>query len=90
MANNALRLRDHAGGAFVEGLSEHGVSSPLEAARLLVRGADARRTGETMMNRASSRSHSVFTVHLFRRARAGAGSKAEPVERLSQNALDKH
>jgi hypothetical protein len=47
-----------------------------EAEALMVRGTAARAVGETRMNRASSRSHSVFTLALERRSamRGGGGS----------------
>lgn len=44
-----------------------------DAAALLARGAAARRTAETAMNRESSRSHSVFTLTLETRTVGGAG-----------------
>ena len=50
--------------SFVQGLSEHVVSTPHEVRDLLARGNHARATSATKMNASSSRSHAVFTLHL--------------------------
>ena len=57
-----LRLQDDGGRASVRGLHEAFVASPEEALSLLARGVAARRTAETRLNMASSRSHSIFTL----------------------------
>lgn len=51
-------------GVFVENLTEETTSCAEEAESVMARGALNRRVGETAMNRESSRSHSVFTLHL--------------------------
>uniref|UniRef100_A0A0E0KJ24 Kinesin motor domain-containing protein n=1 Tax=Oryza punctata TaxID=4537 RepID=A0A0E0KJ24_ORYPU len=48
-------------GVHVENLTEHEVSNAREAMQQLVEGAANRKVAATNMNRASSRSHSVFT-----------------------------
>eukprot|EP00908_Phaeocystis_cordata_P027103 Transcript_9641.p1 GENE.Transcript_9641~~Transcript_9641.p1 ORF type:complete len:556 (-),score=136.43 Transcript_9641:107-1774(-) len=51
-------------GVFVQGLSEHAVTSPQQVKELIARGNHARATSATKMNASSSRSHAVFTLHL--------------------------
>ena len=50
-------------GAFVQNLSEHAVSSPAEIAALLERG-NLSGDGGDESQRASSRSHAIFTLHV--------------------------
>ncbi|KAL5218738.1 hypothetical protein ABZP36_019422 [Zizania latifolia] len=57
-----LQIREDAKkGVHVENLTEHEVSNAREAMQQLVEGAANRKVAATNMNRASSRSHSVFT-----------------------------
>ncbi|XP_015690068.2 kinesin-like protein KIN-12G [Oryza brachyantha] len=57
-----LQIREDARkGVHVENLTEHEVSNAREAMQQLVEGAANRKVAATNMNRASSRSHSVFT-----------------------------
>jgi kinesin family protein 15 len=64
-AGSSLQLReDSQRGVFVDGLSEEPVRSAMECQELMVRGAQARRVGETALNRESSRSHSVFSLSI--------------------------
>ncbi|CAK4972899.1 unnamed protein product [Aphanomyces euteiches] len=62
---NGLQLREnHSRGVFVEGLQESVVHNAQEAANLMAIGTQNRHVGETSMNRESSRSHSVFVLHI--------------------------
>lgn len=54
------------GGKYVAGLQEIRVQSAAEARELLQRGQENRQVFGTMANRASSRSHGVFTVKIIR------------------------
>ncbi|XP_062212428.1 kinesin-like protein KIN-12G [Phragmites australis] len=57
-----LHIREDAKkGVHVENLTEHDVSNAREAMQQLIEGAANRKVASTNMNRASSRSHSVFT-----------------------------
>ncbi|KAL6637861.1 hypothetical protein ACP70R_025433 [Stipagrostis hirtigluma subsp. patula] len=57
-----LHIREDAKkGIHVENLTEHEVSNAREAMQQLIEGAANRKVAATNMNRASSRSHSVFT-----------------------------
>ncbi|KAK9813839.1 hypothetical protein WJX73_001399 [Symbiochloris irregularis] len=57
-----LHIReDSRKGIYVEGLMQEEVSNVEEAMRLLTQGSAKRRVAQTVMNRESSRSHSVFT-----------------------------
>eukprot|EP00818_Percolomonas_sp_WS_P000362 CAMPEP_0117451956 /NCGR_PEP_ID=MMETSP0759-20121206/9309_1 /TAXON_ID=63605 /ORGANISM="Percolomonas cosmopolitus, Strain WS" /LENGTH=1026 /DNA_ID=CAMNT_0005244641 /DNA_START=33 /DNA_END=3113 /DNA_ORIENTATION=- len=63
--NKHLQLReDISNGVYVEGLNHEQVGLPEDALQLLHRGLEQRHTGETKANAKSSRSHSVFTVHI--------------------------
>ncbi|XP_068659379.1 kinesin-like protein KIN-5C [Aristolochia californica] len=57
-----LLMEDGKGGVLVRGLEEEIVSSANEIFTLLERGSAKRRTAETLLNKQSSRSHSLFTI----------------------------
>ncbi|CAD6270911.1 unnamed protein product [Miscanthus lutarioriparius] len=59
-------IEDGKGGVFVRGLEEELVSSAAEIYRILERGSAKRKTAETLLNKQSSRSHSIFsiTIHI--------------------------
>ncbi|XP_022767048.1 kinesin-like protein KIN-5C [Durio zibethinus] len=59
-------MEDGKGGVLVRGLEEEIVSSACEIFTLLERGSAKRRTAETLLNKQSSRSHSLFsiTIHI--------------------------
>ena len=61
-----LRVREDpkAAGVYVENLREEEVTSAAEAFHWLQHGIQQRKTCSTAMNKASSRSHSIFTLHL--------------------------
>jgi kinesin family protein 11 len=53
---------DGKGGVFVRGLEEEIVCSANEIYTLLERGSSKRRTAETLLNKQSSRSHSILSI----------------------------
>ncbi|KAM0953240.1 putative plus-end-directed kinesin ATPase [Dioscorea sansibarensis] len=59
-------MEDGKGGVFVRGLEEEVVCSASEIYKILDRGSSRRRTAETLLNKQSSRSHSIFsiTIHM--------------------------
>ncbi|KAB5547991.1 hypothetical protein DKX38_011397 [Salix brachista] len=59
-------MEDGKGGVLVRGLEEEIVASATEIFTLLERGSAKRRTAETLLNKQSSRSHSLFsiTIHI--------------------------
>ncbi|KAG8376745.1 hypothetical protein BUALT_Bualt09G0095700 [Buddleja alternifolia] len=59
-------MEDGKGGVLVRGLEEEIVRSASEIFTLLERGSAKRRTAETLLNKQSSRSHSLFciTIHM--------------------------
>ncbi|KAK9153649.1 hypothetical protein Sjap_001129 [Stephania japonica] len=61
-----LLMEDGKGGVLVRGLEEEIVTSASEIFTLLERGSAKRRTAETLLNKQSSRSHSLFsiTIHI--------------------------
>lgn len=95
-ARPTLRLKEDAlGRVFVAGLSKLEVASAGEALAALRRGSRQRQRAETGLNYSSSRSHSIFTVTLYARARGGSedsggstfpaqGTEGEGEERLGR------
>ncbi|OMO91381.1 hypothetical protein COLO4_18411 [Corchorus olitorius] len=59
-------MEDGKGGVFVRGLEEEIVTTANEIYKILERGSAKRRTAETLLNKQSSRSHSIFsiTIHI--------------------------
>lgn len=55
-------MEDGKGGVLVRGLEEEVVYSSNEIFNLLERGSAKRRTAETLLNKQSSRSHSIFSI----------------------------
>ena len=51
-------------GIFVKDLSYYIVKSISEIEKLMIQGTSNRKTGETAMNKDSSRSHSIFTIYI--------------------------
>ncbi|PWA85208.1 P-loop containing nucleoside triphosphate hydrolases superfamily protein [Artemisia annua] len=66
-------MEDGKGGVLVRGLEEELVSTADEIYRILEKGSAKRRTAETLMNKQSSRSHSIFsiTIHIKERTPEG-------------------
>ncbi|KAK7279432.1 hypothetical protein RJT34_24485 [Clitoria ternatea] len=60
-----ILMEDGKGCVIVRGLEEESVYSVSEIYTLLERGASKRRTAETLLNKRSSRSHSVFTITVY-------------------------
>lgn len=59
-------MEDGKGGVLVRGLEEEMVSTANEIYKILEKGSAKRRTAETLLNKQSSRSHSIFsiTIHI--------------------------
>lgn len=59
-------MEDGKGGVFVRGLEEEIVCTANEIYKILEKGSAKRRTAETLLNKQSSRSHSIFsiTIHM--------------------------
>ncbi|KAK1285363.1 hypothetical protein QJS10_CPB20g00746 [Acorus calamus] len=59
-------MEDGKGGVLVRGLEEEIVCSASEIYKILEKGSSKRRTAETLLNKQSSRSHSIFsiTIHI--------------------------
>lgn len=73
--NDTLRMyEDPAKGTFVQGLEDIVVTNEQEIFAVLDKSAAKRRTAETLMNKYSSRSHSVFsiTIHIKQSTPEGA------------------
>ncbi|GAA5988196.1 hypothetical protein JCM11641_001608 [Rhodosporidiobolus odoratus] len=62
----------------VGGLREVRVTSAEEAHRVLLQGQSNRRVFSTLANRASSRSHSIFSIKVVRTPRGSSSSSASP------------
>ncbi|KAJ8391173.1 hypothetical protein AAFF_G00096020 [Aldrovandia affinis] len=64
-AKQKLELKEHPErGVYVRDLSMHTVHSVRECERIMEQGWKNRSVGYTLMNKDSSRSHSIFTIHL--------------------------
>lgn len=60
-----VKLKEHPErGVYVRELSMHTVHSVGECERIIEQGWRNRAVGYTLMNKDSSRSHSIFTIHL--------------------------
>ncbi|XP_025022228.1 kinesin-like protein KIF17 [Python bivittatus] len=60
-----LELKEHPEkGVYVKGLSQHTVHSIMQCERLMETGWKNRAVGYTLMNKDSSRSHSIFTINM--------------------------
>jgi len=71
-----LELRERPDGdVFVKDLTLHPVSGVRACEQIMNRGWKNRATGSTLMNAVSSRSHSIFTIHLERCDDPANGSK---------------
>ncbi|XP_051131910.1 kinesin-like protein KIN-5D [Andrographis paniculata] len=59
-------MEDGKGGVFVRGLEEEIVTTANEIYKILEKGSAKRKTAETLLNKQSSRSHSIFsiTIHI--------------------------
>lgn len=62
-----LPIREEKGKVYVEGLSKHRVRSFEDVMKLLDYGERARMTAQTKLNQESSRSHTLFQIHVERR-----------------------
>ena len=75
-SKHTLPIRDDAnGGVVVVGLKEKVVKSAEDALQVLNVGTLNRTTARTLMNKTSSRSHAVFTIHLKQTIRELKGTK---------------
>eukprot|EP00051_Salpingoeca_urceolata_P000106 m.32823 g.32823 ORF g.32823 m.32823 type:complete len:1042 (-) comp10167_c0_seq1:14-3139(-) len=63
------------GSVVIQGLEEVTVHSKEEVYSILKKGAEKRRTSETLMNKSSSRSHSVFSVTIHQKENGVTGEE---------------
>jgi hypothetical protein len=67
VVGGGLQIKEHpALGIYINGLQEFVVDSEEKMQSLMDQGQHNRSTAATMMNSASSRSHSVFTIKVYR------------------------
>jgi kinesin family protein 15 len=60
-----LQVRENLNkGVYVDGLTKHAITNAKEAIALLHSGLEQRKVASTAMNEESSRSHSLFTLHV--------------------------
>ena len=64
------------------GLSATAVESVADVLSIVHRAQEKRRVGETKMNKASSRSHCIFTIEVAAKERAGGGFLMDRVGKL--------
>ncbi|PNH02333.1 kinesin-related protein [Tetrabaena socialis] len=78
-----LRLLEDRSGVVAQGLDEVVVKSATEIYQVLDRGTAKRRTGETWLNKRSSRSHSVFSITIHMREVTPDGEDVVKVGKLN-------
>lgn len=79
-----IKLReDSKRGVYATPLKEEIVQSPTQLLRVIARGDHARRTGSTMYNARSSRSHAVVQIVVESRERAGASTTVQESKRAA-------
>ncbi|GFR47811.1 hypothetical protein Agub_g9588 [Astrephomene gubernaculifera] len=78
-----LRLLEDRNGVVVQGLEEVVVKSATEIYQVLDRGTAKRRTAETLLNKRSSRSHSVFSITIHMRESSADGEDVVKVGKLN-------
>ncbi|KAG2494956.1 hypothetical protein HYH03_006891 [Edaphochlamys debaryana] len=78
-----LRLLEDRSGVVVQGLEEVVVKSATEIYQVLDRGTAKRRTAETLLNKRSSRSHSVFSITIHMREVTPEGEDVVKVGKLN-------
>ncbi len=78
-----LRLLEDRSGVVVQGLEEAIVKSAAEIYQILDRGTARRRTEETLLNKRSSRSHSIFTVTIHMRETTPEGEDVIKIGKLN-------
>jgi kinesin family member 11 len=81
--NKRLRLLEDRSGVVVQGLEEVIVKSATEIYQVLDRGTAKRRTAETLLNKRSSRSHSVFTITIHMRESIPDGDDVIKIGKLN-------
>lgn len=83
-ASDTLRVyEDSSKGTFVQGLDEVLVRNEEEIFAVLDKSANKRRTAETLMNKYSSRSHSVFTITIHIKESTPEGADLLKVGKLN-------
>ncbi|KXZ55756.1 FLA8 protein [Gonium pectorale] len=78
-----LRLLEDRNGVVAQGLEEVVVKSATEIYQVLDRGTAKRRTAETLLNKRSSRSHSVFSITIHMREVTPEGEDVVKVGKLN-------
>jgi kinesin family protein 11 len=78
-----LRLLEDRSGVVVQGLEEAIVKTATEIYQILDRGTAKRRTEETLLNKRSSRSHSIFTVTIHMRETTPEGEDVIKIGKLN-------
>ncbi|KAL4570978.1 hypothetical protein LXL04_017727 [Taraxacum kok-saghyz] len=68
-------MEDGKGGVFIRGLEEEIVSTADEIYKILEKGSAKRRTAETLLNKQSSRSHSIFSITIHIKETTPEGEK---------------
>lgn len=76
-------MEDGKGGVFVRGLEEEIVCSASEIYMILDKGSAKRRTAETLLNKQSSRSHSIFCITIHIREVTSEGEELVKVGKLN-------
>ena len=74
-------------GVKIRGLTQEFVKSPAEFIQLLLRGEENRKIASTDANLRSSRSHTMFRIHIESRARAQPNAPTPPSKKIRSSLL---
>ncbi|XBW34715.1 hypothetical protein QEN19_000282 [Hanseniaspora menglaensis] len=75
ITSNPGDINNTGGGIFIQNLEEFEITQPIEGLKLLQRGLKKRKVAATKMNDVSSRSHSIFSITLYKRVNNSDSSK---------------
>lgn len=83
VADTKLKLMEGRNGVQVHGIEEVIVQNSTEIFSLLDRGSSKRRTAETLLNKVSSRSHSIFTIIIHMKESTPEGHEVIKIGKLN-------
>lgn len=83
VGDSKLKLLEGRAGVVVQGLEEAIVKNSIEIFSVLDRGSAKRRTAETLLNKVSSRSHSIFTITIHMKESTPEGEEVIKIGKLN-------
>lgn len=86
-SSNNLSNKGNSRGIHVQNLTETHVDSSKRALHLLSRGMQLRKTASTKLNDVSSRSHTIFTISLYKKMPVNQSSSKQDMFKVSKMSL---